>query len=104
MSSPAASRRRHPSTQPPVRAPQVAARVARLLDRSRARHPQVAAAVLAVRGRTGLPPDELARRLGIDADVLRAAEAGELALAALPAPLRARVAGVVPVRAAGEGD
>lgn len=100
----AAARRRHPSTQPPVAASRVADRVVRLLDRRGVRWPQVAAAVLAVRGRTGLSPDELAGRLGIDPDLVRCAEAGELALAELPEPLRDRVRPVLPVPTAVEGD
>lgn len=87
----AAARRRHPSTQAPVPSRQVVARVARLLGRPGVRWPQVASAVLAVRGRTGLSPDELAGRLGIDPDVVRSAEAGEVSLGELPEPLRAPV-------------
>lgn len=100
--SAAAARRRHPSTQPPVPAPRVAARLAHLLDGRGVRWPRIAAAVLEVRGRAGLSPDALASQLGIDPDVLRSAEAGELALAELPPPLRAAVGRVLPVRALGE--
>lgn len=83
----AEARRRHPSTQPPVPARRVVERVLHLVDRPGVRWPGVAAAALQVRGRTGLSPDELAVRLGIDPDVVREAEAGELAAEELPEPL-----------------
>lgn len=89
--SAADARRRHPSTQPPVAVPRVAARVARLLDRPGVRWPRVATAVLQVRGRAGVSPDELAGRLGVHPDVVRSAEAGELAVEDLPLPLRTHV-------------
>ena len=83
----AEARRRHPSTQSPVPARQVADRVVRLVDHPGVRWPRVAVAALQVRGRTGLSPDDLAVRLGIDPDVVREAEAGELAAEELPEPL-----------------
>jgi ribosome-binding protein aMBF1 (putative translation factor) len=91
MSPAAEARRRHPSTQPPVPARRVGATVARLLDGPGVPWPDVAAAVLQVRGRSGLSADELAGQLGIDPDVLRHAEAGDLGCDELPEALRCRV-------------
>jgi hypothetical protein len=95
MSPLAAARRRHPSTQPPVPVGRVVSGVARALDRSGVRWPRVAAAALQVRGRSGLSPDELARRLGVHADVVRSAEAGECDVDQLPEPLRGQVRAVL---------
>lgn len=86
-----ATRRRHPSMRSPVPADRLRDRVADALDLHGARWPAVAAGVLEVRGRTGLAPEEFARRAGVDVDVLHRAEAGELARDALPGCLRRMV-------------
>jgi hypothetical protein len=93
--SAADARLRHPSTRSPVPAPRLQARVAGLLDQSGVRWPHIAAATLRVRGRTGHSPDELARRIGIAPDVIRRAEAGEMAIDELPPALRGPVADVL---------
>jgi ribosome-binding protein aMBF1 (putative translation factor) len=82
-----AARRRHPSTRTPVRSPLVAERMAGVLANTGARWPEVAAAVLADRGVLGVSPEEYARALGVDPDVLEKAEAGALAPAELPGAL-----------------
>lgn len=91
----AAARRRHPSARAPVPVSTVAGEVAGALQRSGVRQPLVAAAALQLRGRSGMSPDEWARHLGMDADALRAAEAGAVAVDALPEPLRRAVRAVL---------
>lgn len=83
----AGARGRHPSAQPPVAVPAVAARMAGALAGAGARWPEVAAAVLADRGITGRSPADYARSLGVDEVTLERAEAGLLAPGELPAPL-----------------
>jgi hypothetical protein len=87
----AAARRRHPCMRSPVGEDHVHRRVAAALGRAGAPHPEVAAAILAVRGVAGLEPEAFARRAGVDAALLRRAEAGELARHELPGALRAMV-------------
>lgn len=87
----AEARRRHPSTRPPVPDRRVVDRVLGLVAGPGVRWPQVATAALQVRGRTGLSPEELAGHLGIDPEVVRSVEAGDLAVEALPDPLRGAV-------------
>lgn len=86
-----AARRRHPSMQPPVPLARLTDGVAQVLERPGVQWPRVAAAVLQIRGRSGLSRDELAGRLGIDPDEVRVAEAGECAVDDLPEPLRCQV-------------
>lgn len=86
-----AARRRHPSMRSPVPADQLRDRVADALGLHGARWPEVAASILEVRGRSGLVPEEFARRAGVDVDVLRRAEAGKLARDVLPGCLRRMV-------------
>lgn len=87
----AAARRRHPSTRSPVPADRLRERLADVLGLHGARWPEVAAGILEVRGRSGLASEEFARRAGVDVDVLRRAEAGELARDVLPGCLRRMV-------------
>jgi DNA-binding transcriptional regulator YiaG len=82
-----AARRRHPSVRTPVPASAVAARLAEHVARSGARWPEVAAAVLADRGTTGLDPSAYAESLGVSCTALERAEAGALGPDELPAPL-----------------
>lgn len=86
-----AARRRHPCMRTPVGAAAVRRRVAAVIAPLGAGHPEVAASVLAVRGVSGLAPDAFARRAGIDAEVLRRAEAGEISRDQLPGALRRMV-------------
>lgn len=83
-----AARRRHPSTRSPVPDRRLADRVAESLGRSGVRWPQVAAAVLAARGRVAVGVDEFAQHVGVEADVLVRIEAGAVPPEALPEPLR----------------
>ena len=85
------ARRRHPCMRSPVRPSALHDRFADLLELHGARHPEVAAAVLAVRGATGSDQETFARRAGVDAETLRRAEAGELAREQLPGALRRMV-------------
>jgi hypothetical protein len=91
MNGAAAARRRHPSMRAPVDTAAVRQRVAAVVGSSGARHPEVAASVLAVRGASGLAPDAFARRAGVDIEVLRRAEAGEISRDQLPGSLRRMV-------------
>lgn len=91
MNGSAAARRRHPSMRSPVDASAVRRRVAAAVGSSGARHPEVAASVLSVRGTSGLDADAFARRAGVDVEVLRRAEAGEISRDQLPGPLRRMV-------------
>lgn len=84
----AAARRRHPCMRTPIGPIDVCQRVADAFDARGARHPVVAASVLGVRGSTGLEPDAFARRAGVDVEVLRRAEAGEISRDQLPGSLR----------------
>lgn len=86
-----AARRRHPSTRSPVAGGALRGCVAAVVGRTGAAHPEVAAAVLAVRGRSGLDPEGFARRAGVELDVLLAAEAGDLGRDQLPGALRRMV-------------
>ena len=53
--------------------------------------PELAAAVLVERGRSGMRVDEWAKVIGVDAEVVTAAEAGTLPFDAWPARLRLAV-------------
>lgn len=75
----------------PVDAAAVRRRVTSVVASSGARHPEVAAGVLAVRGASGLAPDAFARRAGVDAELLARAEAGEISRDQLPGALRRMV-------------
>lgn len=86
-----AARRRHPSTRSPVAGGALRGCVAAIVGRTGAAHPEVAASVLAVRGRSGLDPEAFARRAGVEVAVLLAAEAGELGRDQLPGALRRMV-------------
>ena len=87
----AGARRRHPCMRPPIRRADLHARVADVLELGGARHPDVAASVLAVRGVSGLDEVAFAARAGVDVTLLRRAEAGELAREELPGALRRMV-------------
>ncbi len=82
-----AARRRHPSARwrPPVDL--LRDRIADRLAAAGAPHPHVGAALLAVRGATGLDVDRFAADLGVDPTALASAEAGWVAPGALPAAL-----------------
>lgn len=82
------SQRRHPSMRSGVSDRRLQARVSASLRRSGAAQAAVAAAVLSARGRSGLDRDVFSARLGVTAEVLAAAEAGELARDELPGPIR----------------
>lgn len=86
-----AARRRHPCMRSPVTVPDVCRWVADAIAAGGGPHPEVAAAVLAVRGASGLEPDAFARRAGVGVDVLRRAEAGEIDRDQLPGALRRMV-------------
>jgi hypothetical protein len=62
-------------------------RLARRLHRSGAAHPVAAAVALAARGHRGLDVDEFARAVGLPADTVRRAEAGDIVWEDLPAVL-----------------
>ena len=91
MNGAAAARRRHPSMRAPVGTAAVQRRVVATMRAAGGDHPEVAASVLAVRGTSGPAPDAFARRAGVDPDVLRRAEAGEICRDQLPGPLRRMV-------------
>ena len=98
MSGPAArtapaaeARRRHPCMRSPVTVAMVHDRLADELDLRGARHPCVAAAVLAVRGASGLDEERFARRAGVDLALLRRVEAGNVGRDDLPGALRRMV-------------
>lgn len=82
-----AARRRHPSVRTPVPTAALAGRLAEHVARTGARWPEVAAAVLADRGTTGLDRTAYAESLGVSWVVLERAEAGVLGPDELPAPL-----------------
>ena len=89
--TPPAARRRHPSMRSAVPADRLRDRIADSLGLHGASWPDVAAGILEVRGRSGLDRHEFARRAGVDVDVLRRAEEGELARESLPGCLRRMV-------------
>ncbi len=66
-------------------------RVATELEVVGAAHADVAAAILEVRGRSGLDLVSFATRAGVEVDLLHRAEAGELARHQLPGALRRMV-------------
>lgn len=84
----AEARRRHPSARWPAPVDALQRRMAQLLDLRGAEHADVAAALLQARGRLGLEVEVFARRLGVDVEFVRQAEAGEVGVARLPGPLR----------------
>lgn len=75
----------------PVRGSELHGRIAASLGGRGARHPEVAASVLAVRGSSGLDPEAFARRAGVPVDLLVAAESGHLGRDELPGALRRMV-------------
>lgn len=81
-------RRRHPSMRAGVSARRLQTRVSEALGRGGMANAEVAAAVLAVRGQSGLGPAEFASRLGVTVEDLAAAEAGERGRDELPGALR----------------
>ena len=83
-----AARSRHPSSRWPYPAGALQERVAQLLELRGSVHAHVAASVLEARGRSGLAAEPFARRLGIDAEIVRRAEAGEIDEYELPRALR----------------
>jgi hypothetical protein len=85
------ARRRHPCMRSPIRPSALHERFTDLLELHGARHPEVAAAVLAVRGAAGADQETFARRAGVDLETLRRAEAGDLARSQLPGALRRMV-------------
>ena len=85
------ARRRHPCMRSPIRPSALHERFADLLELHGARHPDVAAAVLAVRGAAGADQEPFARRAGVDLATVRRAEAGDLAREQLPGALRRMV-------------
>ena len=88
---PNAARSRHPSVRAPLSLDCLRDRVADALEHEGVRWPDVAAGVLETRGRTGLGVVAFARRAGVDPDILRRAEAGELSGPQLPGALRRMV-------------
>ena len=82
------ARRRHPSSRWPAPRDGLHLRVAQHLELHGSRHADIAASVLEARGRTGACVESFAWRLGVDADVIRQAEAGELGATELPLPVR----------------
>lgn len=89
--TPTAARSRHPSVRSPVTSRSVRDRLAMVLELGGARHGDVAAAVLEVRGTSGLDVVEFAHRTGVAVEVVRRAEAGLLGRNQLPGPLRRMV-------------
>lgn len=89
--TPVAARRRHPSARSPIRSPSLRDRLAVVLELDGAIHADVAAAVLEVRGLTGLDVGGFARRAGVAVDVVRRAEAGLVRRDQLPGALRRMV-------------
>lgn len=83
-----AARNRHPSSRWTAPRDGLHQRVAQHLELHGSRHAEVAASILEARGRSGVSVEAFAWRLGIDVDLVRRAEAGELSAADLPAPLR----------------
>lgn len=85
------ARRRHPSMRCPLPPAALRHRVATELEVSGAPHADVAAAILEVRGRSGLEVLAFADRAGVDVELLRRAEAGETPRDQLPGALRRMV-------------
>lgn len=85
------ARSRHPSTRPLLTCAELRYRVADSLEVLGVPHPEVAAAVLEVRGRSGLGPVAFARRAGVAVTTLARAEAGLLERDALPGAMRRMV-------------
>lgn len=83
------ARGRHPSNGWQPNADRLTARVAEMLASEGHAAPDLAAAVLAERGRLGLDRSAFATTLGIDEQVLRGVEDGTIAAAEAPAVLRA---------------
>lgn len=83
-----AARRRHPSSRWAASSDGLHLRVAQHLELHGSRHADVAASVLEARGRTGACVESFAWRLGVEVDVVRRAEAGELGAADLPPPMQ----------------
>lgn len=83
-----AMRPRPPCLGAPLRIIDLHERVADDLGLAGARHPEVAASLLAARGAAGLRLESFARRTGVEVTVLRRAEAGEMSADELPPPLR----------------
>lgn len=87
----AQARRRHPCTSYRLPDRWLRARVARSLEDLA--FPEVAAAVLERRGRSGLSPEDFARHVGVELSVVVRAEAGQLAPDELPIELVAGTRG-----------
>lgn len=85
------ARRRHPCMRPPLAAATVRDRVSDELELHGAPHPEVGAAILAVRGASGLDQVAFAAHTGVDPQVIVRAEAGELSRERLPGALRRMV-------------
>ena len=85
------ARSRHPSIRSPLPADTLRHRVADSLDLEGAPFPEIGAAILETRGSSGMSVVAFARRAGVDAAVLRRAEAGRLPRDQLPGPLRRMV-------------
>lgn len=90
-----AAQRRHPSARNPLPAGAVRQRLTTRLRSAGVEHADVAAALLQARGLEGSDQGRFAVQAGVDVVVLRRAEAGELALHELPAPLREVIGRVV---------
>ena len=84
----AAARSRHPSGRWSVPVEALRIRVERALAARGVANPAVAAALLAVRGMTGLDREAFARRIGVPVATLAVAEDGSLARDVLPDALR----------------
>ena len=85
------ARSRHPSGRAPIPIDCLRDRVTDVLDRRGASWAAVAAGILETRGRAGLDQVEFASRAGVDVDLLRLAEAGQLSRDELPGCLRPMV-------------
>ncbi len=82
------ARRRHPSARMAAPVDVLRHRVAQFLDLRGARHADVAASLLAARGRLGWSREEFARRFAIEVEFLRQAEVGAVSEGRLPGRLR----------------
>lgn len=80
-------RRRHPSVRP-LRTTSLRERVADAMFVRGLDHPGVAAHVLDLRGRSGLDQESFAHLHDVPADLIAAAEAGQVAADVLPWALR----------------
>lgn len=87
----AGARRRHPCSAWSAPTAPLLEQVAAELAAAGARHPEVAAALVEVRGRSGLDRATFAARAGVDESTVEAAEAGTLARPQLPGALRRMV-------------